>query len=133
MHVSFAHLILEDRESSLLRRYSREVRYVLETSASLFSASFQMRSQLDHTLPSITAILVWYRALCCHLHNLSTTISCDLLTCPLTSTSHFVFHSLALHKKWPYQVYQRSHLMPVLHLLPLYCLPLQYHCIQETY
>src|SRR3954469_4170664 len=89
MHVSFAHLIPEDRESSLLRRYSREVRYVLETSASLFSASFQMRCQLDHTLPSIATIPVWYRALCCHLHNLGTTISCDLLTCPLTSTSHF--------------------------------------------
>src|SRR5215216_7711993 len=85
--------------SSLLRTYSREVRYVLETSASLFLASFQIRSQLDHTLPSIAAILVWYRALCCHLHNLGTTISCDLLTCPLTSTSHFLFHSLALHQK----------------------------------
>src|SRR3954462_8729571 len=98
MHVSFAHLIPEDRESSLLRRYYREVRYVLETSASLFSASFQMRSQLDHTLPSIATIPVSYRALCCHLHNLGTTISCDLLTCPLTSTSHFLFHSLALHQ-----------------------------------
>src|SRR3954465_7619670 len=99
MHRVSAHLILEDRESSLLRRYSQEVRYVLESSASLFSAYFQMRSQLDHTLPSIATISVWYRALCCHLHNLGTTISCDLLTCPPTSTSHFLFHNLALHKK----------------------------------
>src|SRR3954449_7454558 len=99
MHVSFAHLILEDRESSLLRRYSREVRYVLETSASLFLASFQMRSQLDHTLPSIATIPVWYRDLCCHFQNLGITISCYLLTCPLTSFSYFLFHSLALHQK----------------------------------
>src|SRR3954468_8286835 len=99
MYVSSAHLILDGRESSLLRTYSREVRYALETLASLFSASLQMRSQLDHTLPSIAAIPVWYRVLCCHLCNLGTTISCDLLTCPLTSTSHFLFHSLALHQK----------------------------------
>src|SRR3954468_1804739 len=99
MHVSFAHLIPEGRESSLFRTYSREVCYVLETLASLFSASFQMRSQLDHTLPSIAAIPVWYRALCCHLRNLDTTISCDLLTCPPTSNSPFLFHSLALHHK----------------------------------
>src|SRR4051812_36456411 len=26
-------------------------------------------------------------------------ISCDLLTCPLTSTSPFLFHNLALHHK----------------------------------
>src|SRR5215216_1649961 len=99
MHVSSAHLILEGRESSLFRTYSREIHYALEASSSLFSASFQMWSQLDHTLPSIAAISVWYRALCCHLRNLGTTISCDLLTFPLTSTSHFLFHSLALHQK----------------------------------
>src|SRR4051812_36033844 len=98
MHVSSAHLILEGRESSLLRTYSQKICYALEASASLFLASFQMRTQLDHTLPSIAAIPVWYQALCSHLCNLGTPFF-YLLTCPPTSTSPFLFHSLALHQK----------------------------------
>src|SRR3989337_100442 len=123
MHVSSAPLILEGREPSLLRTYCQAIRYPLEASSSLFSATSQIPCQINHSLPSIAAIPVWYPALCCHLCNLGTTIFCDPLTCAATSTSPFHFRSFSLHQQWPDQDHQRAHLMPLLQLLLLHSLP----------
>src|SRR3990170_7381330 len=98
MHVSSAPLILEGREPSLLRTYCQEIRYPLEASSSLFSVASQIPCWINHSLPSIAAIPVWYRALCCHLRNLGTTIFCDPLTCAPTSTSPFHFRILSGHE-----------------------------------
>src|SRR3989337_1312077 len=118
MHVSFAPLILEGRQPSLLRTYCWAIRYPLEASSLSFSATFQIPCQIHHSLPSITAIPVWYPAFSCHLRNLGTTIFCDPLTCASTLTSPFHFRSFSLHQQWPDQDHQRAHLMPLLHSLP---------------
>jgi anthranilate phosphoribosyltransferase len=68
--------------------------------------------------PSPAAIPVWYPAFSCHLRNLSTTISCDPLTCAATSASPFQLRSFSLHRQWPDQDHQRAHLMTLLQLLP---------------
>src|SRR6266566_4042787 len=131
MHVSSAPPILEGRQPSLLRMYCRTIRCLLEAYFSLFSATFQIPCQVHHCLPSTATIPVWYRALCCHLRNLSTTLFCDPLTCASTSTSPFHFRSFSLHQQWPDQDHQWAHLMP--QLLPLHSLPpLYYHHIQDT-
>src|SRR5664279_548049 len=128
MHVSSAPLILEGRQPFLLRTYWHEIRYPLEASSALFSVTSQIPCQINHSLPSIAAIPVWYRALCCHLRNLGTTIFCDPLTCASTSTSHFHFRILSVHQQWPSEDHQRAHLVPLHLQLP----PLQYHRIQGT-
>src|SRR4051812_12194053 len=97
MHVSSAPLILEGREPSLLRMYCQAIRYPLEASSLIFSVTSQIPCQLNHSLSSIAAIKVWYRALCCHLRNLGTTIFYDPLTCAATSTSHFHFRIHSVH------------------------------------
>src|SRR3990170_3381141 len=101
MHVSSAPPILYDIELSLLRTYYRAIRYPLEASSSLFSVASQIRCQIHHCLPSIAAILVWYRALCCHLRNLGTTLFCDPLTCDRTSTSPFHFPIFSFIQQYP--------------------------------
>src|SRR6266566_8004282 len=98
MHVSSAPPILEGRQPSLLRMYCRAIRCPLEAYSSLFSTTFQMPYQVHHSLPSIAAIPVWYRTLCCHLRNLGTTLFCDPLTCDRTSTSPFHFRILSVHQ-----------------------------------
>src|SRR5664279_383510 len=131
MHVSSAHLILEGRESSLLRTYCQSIRYPLEASSSLFSVTSQIPCQINQSLPSIAAIPVWYRALCCHLRKLGTTFFCDLLTCAPTATSHLHFLLLSMHQRWPDEDHHltRAHLVPHHLQLP----PLHYHRIQGTY
>src|SRR3989337_446303 len=99
MHVSSAPLIQEGREPYLLHTYCRAIRYPLEASSSLFSVACQIPCQIHYCLPSIAAILVWYRALCCHLRNLGTTLFCDPLTCDRTSTSPFHFGILSVHQQ----------------------------------
>src|SRR3989337_3311403 len=99
MHVSSAPLILEGREPSLLRTYCQAIRYPLEASSSLFSVASLIPCRINHSLPSIAAIPVWYRALCCHLHNLGTTVFSDPLTCDRTSTSPFHFGILSVHQQ----------------------------------
>src|SRR5664279_5179643 len=128
MHVSSARLILEGRQPSLLRTYWRAIRYPLEAASSPFSATFQIRSQSHHSLPSISEILVWYPAFYGHLRNSGTTICCDPLTSARTSTSPFQFRSQTLHQQWPDQDRQRAHLAPLHLQLP----QLQYHRIQGT-
>src|SRR3989337_1317676 len=117
MHVSSAPPILEGIEPALLRMYCRAIRYPLETSSSIFAVASQIRCQIHHCLPSIAAVPVWYRALCCHLHNLGTTLFCDPLTCAATSTSHFHFRSFSLHQQWADQDHQWAYLMPLQLLL----------------
>src|SRR3989337_4494887 len=99
MHVSSAPLILEGRQSSLLRMYCRAIRYPLEASSSLFLVASQIPCQLHHSLPSIAAIPVRYRALCCHLCILGTTVFCDPLTCHRTSTTPCHFRILSVHQQ----------------------------------
>src|SRR5664279_3725980 len=114
MHVSSAPLNLEGRQPSLLRTYWRAIRYPLEAYSSSFSATFQIRSQIDHTLPSIAAILVCYPAFSDHFRNLGTTTFCDPLTCDPTSPSHYHFRSLSVHQQWSDQDHQRAHHVPLL-------------------
>src|SRR6266511_2430883 len=118
MHVSSAPLILEGRQPSLLRTYSREIRYPLEASSLTLSATFQIPCQIHHSLPSIAAIPVWCTAFSCQLRNLGTTISCDPLTCDVTSSSPFHLSSFSLHRQWPNLDHLRAHLRPHLQLLP---------------
>src|SRR3990170_4798107 len=99
MHVSSAPLILEGREPSLLRTYCQAIRYPLEASSSLFLVASQIPCEIHHSLPSIAAIPVPYRALCCHLRNLGTTLFCDPLTRDRTSTSPFHFCILSVHQQ----------------------------------
>src|SRR3989337_4396235 len=99
MHVSSAPPILEGIEPALLRMYCRAIRYPWEASSSLFSVASQIRYQIHHCLPSIAVIPVWYRALCCHLRILGTTLFCDPLTCGRTSTSPFHFGILSVHQQ----------------------------------
>src|SRR3989337_1907768 len=99
MRVSFAPLILEGRQPSLLRTYFQVIRYPLEASSSIFSVASPIPCQLHLSLPSIPAILVRYRALCCHLRNLGTTVFCDPLTCDRTSTSPFQYRILSVHQQ----------------------------------
>src|SRR3990170_6343537 len=134
MHVSSSPLILEGRQSSLLRTYSRAIRCPLEASSLTLSATFQIPCQIHYSLPSIAAIPVWYPAFSCHLRNLGTTISCDRLTCAATSSSPFHLRSFSLHRQWPDLDHQLAHLMPLLQLLPTLPAqilpPLLYHRIQ---
>src|SRR5215216_5543808 len=99
MHVSSAPPILEGTEPSLIHTYCRAIRYPLEASSSIFSVASQILCQIHHCLPSTAAIAVWYRALCCHLRNLGTTLFCDPLTCYRTSTSPFHFGIVSLHQQ----------------------------------
>src|SRR5664279_2289347 len=120
MHVSSAPLILEGRQPSLLRTYWGAIRYPLEASSLIFSATFQIPCQIHHSLPSIASIPVWYPAFSGHLRNLGTTFFCDPLTCAPTSTSRFHFRSLYVHQEWPDQDHQRGahQQWPLLQLLP---------------
>src|SRR3989337_686324 len=99
MHVSSAPPILEGIQPSLLRTYCRAIRYPLEASSSIFSVASQILCQIHRSLLSTAAILVWYRALCCHLRNWGTTLFCDPLTCDRTSTSPFHFCIVSLHQQ----------------------------------
>src|SRR3990170_6589796 len=118
MHVASTPLILEGRQPSLLRTYSRAIHCPLEASSLTLSATFQIPCQIHHYLPSIAAIPVWCPAFSCQLRNLGTIIFCDPLTCTPTSTSHFHFRSFSLHQQWLDQDHHRAHLMPLLQVLP---------------
>src|SRR5665811_1375615 len=74
------------------------IRYPLEASSLLFSATFQIPCQIVHSLPSIAAIPGWYPAFSGHLHNLGTTIFCDPLTCAPTLTTRFHFRPSSVHQ-----------------------------------
>src|SRR5215216_3025911 len=137
MHVSSAPLILEGRQSSLLRTYCRAIRCHLKASSLTLSATFQIPYQIHHYLPFTAAISVWCPAFSCQLRNLGTTISCDPLTCAATSASPFHLCSFSLHWQWPDQDHQWDHLMSLLQLLPALPAqllpPLLYHRIQGTH
>src|SRR5215216_5499122 len=137
MHVSSAPLILEVRQPSLLRTYSRVIRCPLEASSLTLSATFQIPCQIHHSLPSIAAIPVWCLAFSCQLCNSGTTISYDPLTCAATSSSPFHLHSFSLHQQWPDLDHQRAHPMPLLQVLPALPAqllpPLLYPRIQGTH
>src|SRR3954471_19610768 len=115
MHVSSEDLNLEGRQPSLLRTYWRAIRYLLEAYSSSFSATFQMRSQVQHTQPSIAAIPVCCPAFSDHFRNLGTTTFCDPLTCDRTSLYPFQFHNLFVHRQWSDQDHQQVHHVSLLH------------------
>src|SRR3989337_3791020 len=99
MHVSSAPPILEGIQPSLLHTYCWAIRYPLEAYSLIFSVASQILCQVHHSLPSTAAILVWYRALCCHLRNWGTTFFCDPLTCDRTSTWHCLFASTMTRRR----------------------------------
>src|SRR4051812_8547167 len=101
MHVSSAPLVLEGRQPSLPCMYWQEIRYPLEASSSKFSVVSQIPCQINHSLPSIAIIPLWYRAFGCHLRNLGITFFCDPLTCSPTSSSRFHFRIRSVHQEWP--------------------------------
>src|SRR6266516_5524944 len=110
MHVSSAPLILEGRQPSLLRTYSRAIHLPLEASSLTLSASFQIPCQIHHSLSSIAAIPVWCPAFSCQLCNSGTTISCDPLTCAATSSSPFHLRNFSLHRQLPDLDHQQAYL-----------------------
>src|SRR4051812_47532923 len=133
MHVSSVPPILGGREPYLLHMYCQAILYPLGASSSLLSVTYQMLCHVYHSLPSTTAIPVWFRVSCCwHLLKLGTTMFCDPLTSGPTSTSQCYYHFLYVYHQW----LDEDHLVMPLHLLvvPLHLQlpPLHYHRIQET-